>query len=241
MYARQIAQRTLSFGVSGMLYKDGLVMYDRQTDTLWTHVDGRAVRGSLVGQRLEMVPSVHATWKEWRTLYPNSLVLKKGRGDFGSPYEDYNRDPSTIGVLGRRSPDRRLPPKERIIGVRAGNKEMVFPVKALREIRIVHAQVGDQPIVVIAAQRDLPVLVFDRRVGSRVLQFTLADANQRTTLRDETTGSTWDLATGRAVSGELAGQRLRRANSVPAFWFGWQSYFPFSELWLPPTAQKKKR
>lgn len=70
-------RRVLTFGVSGMLFRDGLVMYDRQTDTLWTHVDGRAVRGKLIGHVLEIVPSMHATWKEWKTLYPNSLVLKK--------------------------------------------------------------------------------------------------------------------------------------------------------------------
>lgn len=239
VYARTVAQRTLSFGVSGMLYKDGLVMYDRQSDTLWTHVDGRAVRGALAGQQLEIVPSVHATWKEWRTLYPNSLVLKKGAGDFRSPYEDYNRDPSRIGILGRRNPDKRLPPKERIIGVRAGNREMAFPLKAVREARIVHAQVGDQPILVVAARPDLPVLVFERRVGAQILRFRLEDVDRQTILRDEDTGSTWDLATGKAIAGTLAGASLRRANAVPAFWFGWRSYFPFSELWQAPQTAKR--
>lgn len=215
-------------------------MYDRQTDTLWTHVDGHAVRGPLAGRQLEMLPSIHATWKEWRTLYPHSVVLKKERGDFGSPYEDYNRDPSAIGVLGRRNPDRRLPPKERIIGVRAGNKEMAFSLKAVRDARLVHAQVGDQPVVVVAARRDLPVLVFDRRVGSRVLQFTLADRDREVLLRDENTGTMWDLATGQAIGGALAGARLPRANAVPAFWFGWRSYFPFSDLWQPAAANKHR-
>jgi hypothetical protein len=70
VYAREVADRALTFGVSGMLYKDGLVMYDRQTDTLWTQVDGRAVRGKLAGQQLQIVPAIHATWKEWRALYP---------------------------------------------------------------------------------------------------------------------------------------------------------------------------
>lgn len=32
----------------------------------------------------------------------------------------------------------------------------------------------------------------------------------------------------------------RRRGGAVAFWFGWQSYFPFSELWLPPAMQKKK-
>jgi hypothetical protein len=77
VYARQLDNQVLSFGVSGMLFRDGLVMYDRETDTLWTQVDGKAVKGSLSGRALEVVPSVHATWKQWKQLYPNSVVLKK--------------------------------------------------------------------------------------------------------------------------------------------------------------------
>ena len=46
VYERTVAGRTLTFGVSGMLYRDALVMYDRETDTLWSHVDGRASRRS---------------------------------------------------------------------------------------------------------------------------------------------------------------------------------------------------
>ena len=65
-------RRTLTFGVSGMLLRDSLVMFDRQTDTLWTQVDGRAIKGALTGRRLEIVPAVHATWKEWKRLYPRA-------------------------------------------------------------------------------------------------------------------------------------------------------------------------
>ena len=64
MYARQVDGRTLTFGVSGMLFRDGLVMYDRETDSLWTQVDGRGIKGEFADRALEIVPSIHATWKE---------------------------------------------------------------------------------------------------------------------------------------------------------------------------------
>ena len=43
VYDRTVGSQTLTFGVSGMLFRDALVMFDRETDTLWTHVDGRAM------------------------------------------------------------------------------------------------------------------------------------------------------------------------------------------------------
>ncbi|MBM3779470.1 MAG: DUF3179 domain-containing protein [Acidimicrobiia bacterium] len=233
VYERALDGRLLSFGVSGMLYRDGLVMYDRQTDSLWTHVDGLAIRGPLAGRRLQLVPALHATWKQWRTLYPDSTVMRK-RGEFRTPYESYNRNPSEIGILGRRNPDARLPPKERILGVRAGDSEMAFPLAAVRDARLVQARVGDQPVVVVAPGRNLPVIVFDRRVDGTPLDFTLAEtADHQPVLRDTASGTTWSLADGRGLEGPKAETRLLRATTLPAFWFGWRSYFPRTGLWLP--------
>jgi hypothetical protein len=44
VYARQVGSEVLSFGVSGMLFRDGLVMYDRETDTLWSRWTARPSR-----------------------------------------------------------------------------------------------------------------------------------------------------------------------------------------------------
>ena len=171
VYDRTVGRQTLTFGVSGMLFRDALVMFDRETDTLWTHVDGHAIEGPLAGQSLVPVAAVHATWKQWKTLYPNSLVLKK-RGELRSPYESYNRSSRRLGIFGRRNLDQRLPGKERILGIRADDVTMVFPVGQVRNARFVQAQVGSLPIV-LAAPAGLPVVAYDRRLKGRVLTFTL--------------------------------------------------------------------
>lgn len=230
VYAREAAGRVLTFGVSGMLYRDALVMYDRQTESLWTHVDGRAIRGSLAGSALRVVPAVHATWKEWRTLYPDTRVLRK-RGALRSAYEDYNRNPVRLGIFGRRNTDTRLPGKERVLGVRAEGAAMAFPLAAVRDARVAEAVVGALPVLVVAVGPELPVVAFERRVVGRDLTFRLDGAGRVAVLRDNETGSTWDIATGRATSGALAGSLLKRAAAYPAFWFGWRGYFPSSSVW----------
>jgi hypothetical protein len=231
VYARDVGAQVLSFGVSGMLFRDGLVMFDRETDTLWTHVDGRAIRGKLRGQTLRIVPSIHATWKEWKTLYPHSLVLKK-RGEFRSPYERYNRT-GQMGVLGRRLRDQRLRGKERIIGIRSADGATAFVEKDVRQAKLVDAQVGSTPVVLAAPASNLPVVAFDRRVGGRVLSFRLAP-NDPSIIVDRETGTSWSLALGDAREGPLNGSKLVRAPAYPAFWFGWQGYFPATEVWKRP-------
>lgn len=220
-----------------MLFKDGLVMYDRQTDTLWTQVDGRAVRGRLAGQQLQIVPAIHATWKEWRALHPDSRVLRK-RGEYRSVYDDYNRNPAQLGIMGRRNTDNRLPGKARILGIRVGNAAMAFPVEAVREARLAQAQVGGLPVLLAAPAEDLPVLAYERRVRSRDLNFRLETVGDQLVLRDAETDSTWEIATGRAVAGPLRGAELNRATAYPAFWFGWRGYFPSTGVWERPTPQR---
>lgn len=215
-----------------MLYKDGLVMYDRQTDTLWTQVDGRGVRGTLTGRQLQIVPAIHATWKEWRALYPNSQVLRK-RGESRSAYADYNRNPSELGIMGRRNRDSRLPGKERILGIRVGNAAMAFPLRAVREARLASADVGGVPVLLVAPADDVPVLAYEGRARDRNLTFRLDTAAGRPVLRDAETNSTWEIATGKATGGPMAGAQLSRATAYPAFWFGWRGYFPATSVWQP--------
>jgi hypothetical protein len=52
VYDRRIAGKELTFGVSGKLHANSLIMYDHQTDSLWSHLVGAAVTGSLKGKKL---------------------------------------------------------------------------------------------------------------------------------------------------------------------------------------------
>lgn len=228
VYDRAVNQLVLSFGVSGMLYRDGLVMYDRETNTLWTQVDGQARGGSLNGQTLQIVPSVHATWKEWKTLYPTSVVLRK-QGEVRTPYETYYRDSGRFGITGRRLRDNRLPGKARVIGVRTADTAMAFAEDDVRAAKLIETDVGSLPIVLTAPTDEHPILVYDRRVQGRVLSFELELDSPH--LVDLETRSRWSMARGDAIAGPLRGAQLQRAPANPAFWFGWQSYFPETDVW----------
>lgn len=50
-YERTINGVETTFGTSGRLFASALVMYDRATETLWTHYDGHAVIGVLTDRK----------------------------------------------------------------------------------------------------------------------------------------------------------------------------------------------
>jgi hypothetical protein len=228
VYARGVAGRTLTFGVSGMLYRYALVMYDRETSTLWSQVDGRAIKGPLAGQALQPLAAVHATWEEWKGLYPESVVLKK-QGERESSYEEYSRDPSRLGIFGRRLKNSVLPPKEQVLGVRYNGAATAFVIRDVHQVGIVQTAVGGVPIVVASLAQNLPVVAFERRVRNMVLSFAATESP--TELEDTDTHSRWWISDGVAVNGPLKGDRLTRVTTYPAFWFGWYGFFPRTEVW----------
>ena len=232
MYAREVGEQVLSFGVSGMLLRDGFVMYDRETGSLWTQVNGQAISGRLAPATLTMVPALHVTWKEWRRLYPASQVLRK-LGIRRSSYRRYNRSSTDLGIMGRRNVDTRLPGKAWVIGIHRKGNATVFPQDEVREAGVVEAEVGDLPVVLAATSPDAPVVAFDRRIDGRTLSFELEARDE--SIRDSETGSRWRLVDGVATEGPLAGQQLTRVVANAAFWFGWQGYFPHSEVWRRAT------
>ncbi len=145
-------------------------------------------------------------------------MLRK-QGASRSAYAAYNRDARRMGVLDRRLRDGRLPRKERIVGVRSADATMAFAEKAVRKARLVEASVGSLPVVLVAPEKGLPIVTFDRRVDDRVLSFTL-EPGTSPTLIDSETGSRWTIGDGEAIEGALKGRRLVRAPAYPAFWFG---------------------
>ena len=94
MYAREVNGALYTFGVSGKLIRNAMVMYDHQTRSLWSHFLGQAVKGDLVGTELDFVPVMHTTWAAWRELHPDTLVLDKNGRSSRDSYTSYYQNGS---------------------------------------------------------------------------------------------------------------------------------------------------
>lgn len=204
-----------------------LVMYDRQTDTLWSQLIGEAVEGPLKGTRLEYVPSWQTTWSDWKSQYPHTLALDKGSGGSYDPYTSYYNS-SSSGVIGQSTVDDRLYVKEFVIGVEHDGEAVAYPFGVLNETPIVNDQIGDQPVLVVFNSDSGTGVVFDRQLAGQTLTFSLTED---LTLVDVQTGTKWDGLTGQAVEGPLAGESLTRLKSTASFWFGWKDWYPHTHVY----------
>ncbi|MEX0601117.1 MAG: DUF3179 domain-containing (seleno)protein, partial [Rhodothermales bacterium] len=69
------------FGVSGLLFKNNLTMYDRRSgESLWPQMNREAGCGPNAGTALTMFPVVEMTWGGWRELHPDTEVISANTG-----------------------------------------------------------------------------------------------------------------------------------------------------------------
>ena len=245
-YRREVRGVETTFGTSGSLFSSALVMYDRATETLWTHFDGRAVVGLLAGDVLEPIPSPLLSWDEFRSTYPDGLVLDPAATGFSrrygsNPYQGYD-DPESFPFLFRGVPDNRALAKQRVVGVSHNDEAAAYSLDLIAggEAQATNVSLGGDGLAIfwvagqatalesgtISEGRDVgSVSVFRAALDGQSLTFS-ADTDGFT---DDQTGSRW-LLNGEAVDGPLAGSRLERINHLDTFWFAWATYQPETAL-----------
>jgi hypothetical protein len=145
----RVGGKSLEFGVSGLLYNSDVLLYDRQTETLWSQISQRAISGPLRDAELVSILTSHTSWADWRARHPTSLVLSEQTGfqrDYSyDPYADYAAIQRVL--FPTTNTDTRLPPKAVVIGIKIGDQTKAYPFKALEEaVGPVRDRVGDTPI-----------------------------------------------------------------------------------------------
>ena len=231
MYSREINGELHTFGVSGKLIMNVLVMYDHQTRTLWSQFLHRGVEGELEGTELDVIPVTQTTWGAWKELHPDTRFLDIFKAD---PYDQYYTDYNRPGVIGERNNDDRLSTKDLVVGVNFDGTPKAYPLKHLESRPVLNDSVAGRDALVYFDTPSGTALVYDRSVNGRPLNFSMDPdtSGVLTTLVDDETGTRWMAFTGLAVEGELKGQRLERIPSHLSFWFAWTDWNPATELFM---------
>jgi len=118
-YRREIEGKTLTFGVSGLIYNSNFLLYDRETESLWLQFTGEAIAGPMAGKKLERVAIRQELLGTWLARHPLSRVLSRPRPTkIDYRYSRYTRymvqDKIVFPVKAR---DDRFHAKELVLGV----------------------------------------------------------------------------------------------------------------------------
>jgi hypothetical protein len=168
VFDTQVKGRNLTFGVSGLLYQSDMLLYDHQTESLWSQIKSEAVTGNLTGSRLKLLSSTHTNWASWKSKHPKTQVLSDDTGY----RRDYDRDPyqgyetSERLMFGVSTKSRKYHPKEKVIGLELGKVTKAYPFSELSKV--------ESPVKDVLGK--IPVQIFyDRKTRTAVIR----DENNR--------------------------------------------------------------
>ncbi len=217
------------FGVSGFLYQSDLLMFDHESDSLWSQIEGECVYGNYLGKELDLIPFQMMKWKSWKSTYTEGKVLSIDTGfsrDYTHyPYGEYMTMERTIFPTKKKDEANRLHPKTMVYGLESEGVAKVYPEDYILDQKILHDTIGKTPIVITIDQAE-GVLAFETTIDDKSLNFTRTDDG----LLDKETNTKWNFL-GEAVSGPKKGSKLTiRPDLLRMFYFAWVAFNPKVEV-----------
>jgi hypothetical protein len=234
VYDRTIDGQALLFGNTSALYESDMVMLDHQTGSYWMQVSGKAIVGTLTGERMQLLPSQTTTWGLWKEQHPETLSLSRETG-YGRDYdynpfigfgERLNATGQFIFPVSENGRDPRLEPGEVVLAVEVAGMQRAYAIERLGD-GVIEDEIGGSAVVVFSSRDGPTGAAYRPIVEGRRLTFAYVDG----AYVDEQTGGTWSLS-GAAIKGEFVGAQLESLPSRSTFWFSIVATFPDIELYM---------
>jgi hypothetical protein len=240
-----------TFGTTGSLWENNLLMYDRITDNWWSQMLNLAIcEGDHLGKSLAMEPIVETTWSNWKALYPETEVLSRNTGYF----RDYNRNPypgytTSSSIFFTTSydylNDNFYHQKEMTLILEINDNRTLYPHAELSNDVVVNSMINDQPVVIVHGGDSLVVPFSARLTNGTVLDFSRSgqdnlgfDQTRGLTVFQDQTGTIWNLR-GEAIVGPLKGEKLDRLAAYNAYWFAAKTFFNEASIYISESDDER--
>lgn len=218
----------LTFQLAGN-WNGASLLSDTATGSHWSPLTGEAIGGALKGNLLQPIPLIQCTWQEWVENDTTCLVAESKALAFEYlPKITVERELSAGFQRSLLRPlDSRLPKSTPVLGVWVGEVSRCYPLDALDSAGYCYNDnLGGTEIVLFHQPGTRLALAYGRRVGADLLEFS----EHSGAIQDNNTGTIWNIQ-GQAVTGRLAGTRLRYVPSAVQEWYVWAANHPDTEIW----------
>jgi uncharacterized protein DUF3179 len=150
------------FLVSGLLYQRNLLLYDQETESLWSQLLSQAVTGPLAGKSLKVLGAENTTWGAWRGIHPDTQVLSSATGYT----RDYRLDPYAAYLF----------PRSPALLVMVGPTAKIYPFSELKKLKgPLTDRVGDRVFTILYSRKTQTARVENPPQGTSALVAFLND------------------------------------------------------------------
>jgi hypothetical protein len=125
-----------------------------------------------------------------------------------------------------------MEPHDPVIALEIDGNAKAYPLDILQGHEIVNDELGGTPVTITYCPLCNTAIVFDRRVGDKVLDFGVSGnlRNSDLIMWDRQTDSWWQQATGESIVGEMTGTRLEIIPAPVISWVDFSESFPDGQL-----------
>ena len=220
------------FGVSGLLYNNNLIAFDRNTGSHWAQMTSTSVNGPKIGTEIPTFQLVETRWSTWVAMFPETKVVGRDTGwdrPYGSyPYGDFRSDHDDL-FYPLTTDDGRLQRKERVHGIVVNGNAKVYRFPSFGENNtLILDTFEDQELVVVGNEDSNFIVSFSSTLddGTKPI-FTVI--NEGAAILADDAGNKWDIF-GNHVAGDLQ-KPLIPTRSFVGYWFAWGAFYPRPEIY----------
>ncbi|TDI67159.1 MAG: DUF3179 domain-containing protein [Bacteroidetes bacterium] len=227
--SQEIDNQKTEFGVSGLLYNNNLIAFDRNTQSNWSQMTLKAVNGPLIGVEMPTFKLVETQWAVWKAMYLDTKVVSTDTGwdrPYGVyPYGDFKTNNNNL-FFPLSNDDPRLERKERVHGVLIDGKAKVYRFGSFESNNsLIMDSFEGEDIVVVGNRSDFMVSFFATLSDGSKPNFSAIDEGRAVLADDQ--GNKWDVF-GFPVSGPTP---LQSTQSFMGYWFAWGAFYPNPEIY----------
>lgn len=207
---------------------NNMVFYERSNRCSMTQMHNKPTGADF---NLKLLPTISVRLKTWKAMYPDTKIWMRER-EWRDTF--YLKLLARADIIDPKSPvlvyplqqelDERQSMKSYVLGVELDSEYKAYPVSLFEQEELIHDEMGNTSLLLVAAQGNDYLQIFDRNVGGQTLTFITSDVAGQ--FNDNETGSTWN-AQGVCIAGDYEGTQL---SMIPhynkIFWFVWADYHP---------------
>ena len=223
---RMIGEKETTFGVSGLLYNTNLMPYDRSTNSTWSQQRLDCVNGELIGTKSETFLAVETSFKTARDAFPDAMVLStetRFNRTYGFyPYGDYRSNHDML-LFPISTEDKRLPQKERALGVLVDGKNKVYTFGSQQDgIEMIRDSLRSKEIVVVRSVENNFIVAFE----DPGIELKLVTGQFPAILKDHD-DNLYNLL-GMCLN--RPEKSLTAPTQFIGYWFSWGTFYPGIEI-----------
>jgi len=224
VYQTCVDGKHYELGTSGFLYHSNKLMYDQETKSYWSTLQGEPVVGELAGEDIKLSRRfcVTTTWGDWKRQHPTTTALSLETGHDrnygeGVAYKSYfGTDRLMFKVPGK---DNRLLNKAEVVTLRNNKRQLAVSAEFLLQNPVYEDALGNESFVIFTNTSGA-----NRVYRSGGVKFDFWNGLTEATDSDD---QIWQVNDDKLTSGERS---LDRMPAHRVFWFGWHAQHPETDL-----------